>query len=37
MFKMDADTPELRISVQNAINQLKNDFPDYEFSATFGG
>lgn len=37
IFKMDADTPELRAAVQNAMNQLKNDFPDYVFSATFGG
>lgn len=34
-FKMDADTPELRAAVDTQLANLKNDFPDWSFSADF--
>ncbi len=37
VFRLDGDTPELRQAVNNSINKLKEEFPDYKFSATFGG
>ena len=36
VFKIDADTPDLRNAVSNAINTLKAEFPDYNFSSIFG-
>ncbi|HEY9061431.1 MAG TPA: hypothetical protein VIO64_13135 [Pseudobacteroides sp.] len=36
VFKIDADTPDLRNAVANAINALKAEFPDYNFSSIFG-
>ncbi|WP_339299443.1 WXG100 family type VII secretion target [Paenibacillus sp. FSL R5-0623] len=37
IFRLDGDTPELRQSVDNSIKKLKKEFPDYKFSANFGG
>ncbi|WP_181438865.1 pre-toxin TG domain-containing protein [Paenibacillus sambharensis] len=37
VFRLDGDTPELRQAVYNSVNKLKEEFPDYKFSATFGG
>lgn len=36
VFRIDADTPELRAAVQMELDNLKVDFPDYNFSATYG-
>ncbi|WP_025719948.1 phage baseplate assembly protein V [Paenibacillus polymyxa] len=35
-FRMNADTPELRAAVQKTIEKLKEEFPDYNFTAEFG-
>lgn len=35
-FRMNADTPELREAVQKVIEKLKEEFPDYTFTAEFG-
>lgn len=37
VFRIDADTPKLRSAVQNELNNLKTKYPDYNFSAEFGG
>ncbi|MGG4127153.1 hypothetical protein ABEW19_02680 [Paenibacillus illinoisensis] len=37
VFRIDADTPKLRLAVQNELNNLKTKYPDYNFSAEFGG
>ena len=37
VFRIDADTQELKAAVQQELNNLKADFPDYNFSATYGG
>ncbi|MFE6077309.1 WXG100 family type VII secretion target [Paenibacillus sp. NPDC057886] len=37
VFRLDGDTPNLRQAVNKSINKLKEEFPDYKFSATFGG
>ncbi|TGV23676.1 WXG100 family type VII secretion target, partial [Mesorhizobium sp. M00.F.Ca.ET.186.01.1.1] len=37
VFRLDGDTPELRQAVENSLNQLRKEFPDYKFSAIFGG
>ena len=37
VFRIDADTPELRVAVQVELDNLKVVYPDYNFSATFGG
>lgn len=37
VFRIDADTPGLRAAVQAELDNLKTTFPDYNFSATFGG
>ena len=37
VFGIDADTPELRAAVQKELDNLKEAFPDYNFSAIFGG
>lgn len=37
VFRIDADTPELRAAVQVELDNLKVAYPDYNFSATFGG
>jgi len=37
VFRIDADTPELRAAVQIELSNLKEKYPDYNFSATFGG
>ncbi|WP_264934679.1 WXG100 family type VII secretion target [Paenibacillus sp. LS1] len=37
IFRLDGDTTELRQSVNNSIKKLKNEFPEYKFSAKFGG
>ena len=35
-YRINADTPELRKAVEDSINALKAEYPDYSFSATFG-
>ncbi len=37
VFRIDADTPGLRAAVQKEMDNLKVAFPDYNFSAIFGG
>ena len=37
VFRIDTDTPELRAAVQNELQHLKETFPEYNFSAVFGG
>ena len=37
VFRIDADTQELKAAVQQELNNLKADFPDYNFSAPYGG
>lgn len=37
VFRVDADTPALRAAVQKELDNLKVTFPDYNFSAIFGG
>lgn len=37
VFRLDGDTPKLRQAVNKSINKLKEEFPDYKFSVTFGG
>lgn len=37
VFRMDADTPGLRAAVQKELDNLKATFPDYNFSAVYGG
>ncbi len=36
-FRLDGDTPALRSAVENSLNKLRLEFPDYMFSAEFGG
>lgn len=35
-YRINADTPELRKAVEDSINTLKEEYPDYSFSAIFG-
>ncbi len=37
VFRIDADTPGLRAAVQKELDNLKVAFPNYNFSAIFGG
>lgn len=37
VFRIDADTLELREAVKRELDNLKEAFPDYNFSAIFGG
>jgi|GEM_PF-3375228 len=37
VFRLDGNTPELKQAVENSLNQLRKEFPDYKFSAIFGG
>ncbi|UQZ85498.1 hypothetical protein SK3146_04787 [Paenibacillus konkukensis] len=37
VFRLDGDTPELRGAVENSLNQLRQEFPDYTFNVLFGG
>ncbi len=37
VFRIDADTTELRAAVQVELDNLKVAYPDYNFSATYGG
>ncbi|WP_409340628.1 PrsW family glutamic-type intramembrane protease [Paenibacillus sp. MBLB4367] len=37
VFRLDGDTPELRSAVENSLNQLRTEFPDYTFNVLFGG
>ncbi|WP_256717451.1 hypothetical protein [Paenibacillus odorifer] len=37
VFRLDGNTPELKQAVENSLNQLRKEFPDYKFSAVFGG
>ena len=36
VFRLDGDSQELINAVENSINKLKTEFPDYSFEATFG-
>ncbi|MHC5218406.1 hypothetical protein ACYSNR_17350 [Enterococcus sp. LJL128] len=36
-FRIDADTPALREAVQEQISILQKKYPDYNFSAIYGG
>ncbi len=37
VFRISEDTPELREAVQLQLNKLKELYPEYSFSATYGG
>jgi len=37
VFRLDGNTPELRSAVENSLNQLRAEFPDYTFNVLFGG
>lgn len=37
VFRIDADTPQLRNAVENCLEKLRVNYPDYNFSATYGG
>jgi hypothetical protein len=37
VFRLDGNTPELKQAVENSLNQLRIEFPDYKFSVVFGG
>ncbi|WP_230202486.1 hypothetical protein [Paenibacillus ihumii] len=37
VFRLDGDTPELRQAVENSLEQLRKEFPDYTFEVWFGG
>jgi hypothetical protein len=37
VFRIDADTPELRKAVQQELDNLKSTYPNYNFSAIYGG
>ena len=37
VFRIDADTPALREAVQIQLDKLSELFPEFNFSATFGG
>ncbi|WP_274650918.1 PrsW family glutamic-type intramembrane protease [Paenibacillus humicola] len=37
VFRLDGDTPELRSAVENSLNRLRSEFPDYTFNVLFGG
>ncbi len=35
-FRLDGNTPELKNAVENSLNKLRLEFPEYKFSAEFG-
>ncbi len=37
VFRIDADTPALRAAVQVQLDKLSELFPEFNFSATYGG
>ena len=37
VFRIDADTPKLRDAVQTQLEKLKTKYPEFNFSATYGG
>ncbi|MFC3772248.1 PrsW family glutamic-type intramembrane protease [Paenibacillus sp. GCM10012303] len=37
VFRLDGNTPELQCAVENSLNQLRHEFPDYTFNVIFGG
>ncbi|WP_235548743.1 PrsW family intramembrane metalloprotease [Paenibacillus sp. Soil522] len=37
VFRLDGDTPALRSAVENSLNQLRAEFPEYTFNVLFGG
>lgn len=37
VFRINADTPELRIAVEDCLNELQAAYPNMNFSAIFGG
>ena len=36
VFRLEGDTPKLRNAVEDGLNVLRQEFPDYKFSAEFG-
>ena len=36
IFRLEGDTPELRDAVEDGLNVLRQEFPDYKFSAEYG-
>ncbi|WP_227498527.1 hypothetical protein [Synechococcus sp. PCC 7336] len=36
VFRVEANSPELRTAVDNGLNQLRSDFPDFQFDVQFG-
>ena len=36
VFRLDGDSPELRKAVENSVQNLQLEFPDYSFEVTFG-
>ena len=36
-FRIDADTPALRQAVEQCLDKLREKYPEYNFSATYGG
>ena len=37
VFRINADTPELRNAVEICLNQLRSKYPTFHFSAIYGG
>ena len=37
VFRIDADTPQLRCAVEICLEKLRIKYPDYNFSAVYGG
>ncbi|PYE51797.1 hypothetical protein DFQ00_102593 [Paenibacillus barcinonensis] len=37
VFRLDGNTPDLKQAVENSLSRLRQEFPDYKFSAIFGG
>lgn len=37
IFRIDADTPALRQAVEQCLGKLREKYPEYNFSATYGG
>jgi hypothetical protein len=36
VFRLEGDSVELREATENVVNQLRVEYPDYKFSATYG-
>lgn len=37
VFRLDGDSADLIQATDNVVNQLREEYPDYKFSATYGG